>query len=163
MDEKHTASIIKINNQNAFTLVELIVVVAIIGILTMIGTTYFTYLKFRSGDSQAFVEGRHLLTAVNDAFLNLEDIDFGDGSFDITGPVGDTTSGGGARPPIFTLSNEIRARLAGQSTTNPGGGELTIEIWSINGTNDSLSDSGKKEYYYFIHEDSVTILVPGKL
>lgn len=161
MDEKYSTAMRTFDNQKAFTLIELIVVVAIIGILSAMGTTYFTYLKFRAGDSQAFVEGRNLITAVNDAFMNLEDINFGDGSIDITGPIGDTTSGGGARTPIFTLSNEIRARLDGQSTTSPGGGFFTAELWSINGTNDPDSDSLKKEYRYIIDEAANYILAPG--
>ena len=101
------------------------------------------------------------MTAVNDAFLNLEDIDFGDGSIDITGPIGDTTSGGGARPPVFLLSAEIRARLDGMSTTSPGGGYLTAELWCINGTNDDSTDSGKKEYLYIIDENANIISAPS--
>lgn len=161
MDEKYTSPIKKMNDQKGFTLVELIVVVAIIGILTAIGSTYFTYLKFRSGDSQAFVEGRHLLTSANGAFLNLEDVDFDTPAAGVTGPVGDTTSGGGARTPVFTLSGEIRARMSGESTTSPGGGFLTAEVWSINGTNDTSTTSGKKEYLYIIDEDLNVISVPG--
>ena len=161
MDTKHTAQIRKIINQKGFTLVELIVVVAIIGILTAIGSTYFTYLKFRSGDSQAYVEGRQLFTAVNDAFLNLEDINFGDGTSDISGPIGGTTIDGNSRQPIFTLSSEIRARLDGESTSSPGGGFLTAEVYSINGTNDDDGINGKKTYTYVIDEDAYVISVPN--
>ena len=164
MDEKYSTAIRTFDNQKAFTLVELIVVIAIISILSAMGSTYFTYLKFRAGDSQAFVEGRNLMTAVNDAFMNLEDINFGDSlaDGDITGPIGDTTSGGGARTPIFTFSPEIRARMEGQSTTSPGGGFLTAYIWSINGTNDlGAHYSGKKEYQYIIDENANIIWVPS--
>ncbi len=165
MEEKHTTTIKKMNKQNGFTLVELIVVVAIIGILTAIGTTYFTYLKFRSGDSQAFVEGRHLMTAVNDAFLNLEDIDF---EYNmpvggVTGPVGNYKDGGGARTPIFTLSDEIRAKILGQSTPTPGGGYFEAYVWSINGTNAPVTffSGGKKEYVYIINENIGEISYPS--
>lgn len=162
MDEKYTASVIKIDKQDGFTLVELIVVVAIIAILSAMSITYLAFLKFRSGDSQAFVEGRNLLTAVNDAFLNLEDIDFGNASADTTGDVGDRTNGGGERTPIFTLSSEIRARLDGKSTPSPGGGYITAYIWSINGSNDpDATYSGKKEYIYYIDEDSGEIITPA--
>ena len=162
MDEKYSAAIKTFDNQKAFTLVELIVVIAIISILSALGSTYFTYLKFRAGDSQAFVEGRNLMTAVNDAFMNLEDIHFGDiEDPDFTGPVGIETLGEGERPPIFTFSPEVRARMVGQSTPSPGGGYLEVELWSINGTNDPGSDSLKKEYRYIIDETTNYILTPG--
>lgn len=159
MCEKVRDTILKVKNQNGFTLVELIVVTAIIGILAALGASYFGYAKNRSADSQAFVESRHLITAVNDAFLNMEDIYFGNGGL-VIGPVGIETNGGGARPAVFTLSPEVRARLDGKSTTGAGGGSLEGYIWNINGTNDGTM-SGKKEYYYFIEEDSNTILVPS--
>ncbi len=160
MDVKHK-TIKKMNKQEGFTLVELIVVIAIIGILTAIGSNYYAALKLKSADSQAYVEGRNLMTAVNDAFLSLEDVKFGNGS-DIAGNVGDKTSGGGVRPPVFTLSTGIRARIDGQSTPSPGGGFFIAYIYNVNGTNDSnpLSLSGKKEYYYFIDETSGTIITP---
>ena len=162
MDEKHSTAIREIVNQKGFTLVELIVVVAIIGLLTAMGTTYYTHLQFRSADSQAYVEGRNLLTAVNDAFLGMEDINFGDGLRDITGPVGNRkfSNNNEERPPIFNLSPTIRARLIGQSTTTPGGGYFEAEIWSVNGTNDG-TDSGRKEYRFLIVEDAGLIQTPG--
>ena len=158
MDEKHN-TIKKMSNQRGFTLVELIVVIAIIGILTAIGSNYYAALKLKSADSQAYVEGRNLMTAVNDAFLSLEDVKFGDGS-DIAGNVGDETSGGGPRPPVYTLSPGIRARIDGQSTTAPGGGYFIAFIYNVAGTEDLAASSGKKEYYYFIDEDSGTMITP---
>ena len=166
MCEKIRDTILKVKNQNGFTLIELIVVTAIIGILAALGASYFGYAKNRSADSQAFVESRHLMTAVNDAFLNMEDIDFDTPDAGVTGPIGNKIAGGlpGSRPAVFTLSSEVRARLDGESTTGAGGGYLVGYIWNINGTNDDGTDgtaSGKKEYYYFIEEDSNTILVPS--
>ena len=159
MDEKYSTAIRTFDNQKAFTLVELIVVIAIISILSALGSTYFTYLKFRAGDSQAFVEGRNLMTAVYDAFMNLEDIDFTTDIAGTTGSIGGTADGGGPRSPIFTLSPEIWARMTLLSTPQPGEGVLIAQIWSINGTNDS-TPSGKKEYYYYINEDDNEIEAP---
>ena len=163
MDEKYSTAIRTFDNQKAFTLIELMVVVAIIGLLSALGSTYFTYLNFRANDSQAFMEGRNLMTAVNDAFLNLEDIHFGDSLLDgdITGDVGGKTfTGGGIRPPIFTLSSGIRARMVGESTPSPGGGYFEVELWSVSGTNDPGSNSRKKEYRYIIDESLNYILSP---
>ena len=165
MDEKYSTSIRAFGNQKAFTLIELMVVVGIIALLSALGSTYFTYLNFRAGDSHAFMEGRHLMTAVNDAFMNLEDVNFGDNLTDpdITGPVGATTTNDVARPPIFTLSSQIRARMVGESTPNPGGGFFTAYIWHVNGTNDpnAMFSSGKKEYQYIIVENQNFMSAPS--
>lgn len=162
MDEKTSTTFRIFDNQKAFTLVELIVVVAVIAILSAMGSTYFSYLKFRAGDSQAFVEGRHLLTAVNDAMLDAEDIEYIVGAPGTTGPVGDTASGGVGRSPVYTLSNEIWARLTIISTPDPGGDFLLAKVWSINGSKDSspLALSGKKEYTFYINEAANVIEVP---
>ena len=58
------------------------------------------------------------------------------------------------------MSNEVRARLDGQSTTSPGGGFLTAELWNVNGTDDGTTISGKKEYLYIIDEDTNIISAP---
>ena len=164
MDEKHN-TIKKMNNQRGFTLIELIVVIAIISILTAIGFNYYTAIKYKSSDSQAFVEGRNLITAVNSAFLSLEDIDFEYNVPDagITGLVGKWADGGVPRTPIFTLSPEIRVKLIGQSTPTPGGGYFEAYIWSVNGTPVPVSffSDGKKEYVYVINENTGDISYPA--
>jgi prepilin-type N-terminal cleavage/methylation domain-containing protein len=150
-----------IRNQKGFTLVELLMCFAIVGILASIGSTYFLDIRKRSGDAQAFSEGRNLMTAVSDAFLGLEDIDFDTNPDGVTGNLGTVQfSDGGARPSIFHLSGKIRARLSGQSTPQPGGGFLIAEIWNTEGTEDGTSESGKKEYYYEIQEDGDFLSLP---
>jgi hypothetical protein len=93
----------------------------------------------------------------------MDDVDFDTPDAGVTGAVGNKTSGGGARPAVFTLSPEVRARLDGESTTGPGGGSLEAYIWNVNGSDDpaAVFSGGKKEYYYFIDEDSNTFLVPS--
>jgi prepilin-type N-terminal cleavage/methylation domain-containing protein len=161
MGKKQKMIVQPLKEKGGFTLVELMVVIAIISILTAIGMNYYGIFKQRAGDSQAYAEGRNLMTAINDAFLSQQDIDFSvfvDGG---SGPVGDVTTGGNPRPAIFDLSPEIRGRMSGESTTGPGGGSLIAWIWSINGTNDSMSDSSKKEYYYEIDEDGSIFDMPS--
>jgi prepilin-type N-terminal cleavage/methylation domain-containing protein len=152
MDKKRKMTIKPFKEKNGFTLVELIVVIAIISILTAMGMNYYTMFKQRAGDSQAYAEGRNLMTAINDAFLSQEDIDFSvfvDGS---SGPVGDVTMGNNPRAAVFNLSTEVKGRISGESYTSPGQGYFfDAWIYNINGSN-WPSVSGRKEYHYQIYE-----------
>lgn len=161
MGKKQKMSIQPLKDKGGFTLVELIVVIAIISILTAIGMNYYGMFKQRAGDSQAYAEGRNLMTAVNDAFLSQEDIDFSvfvDGS---SGPVGDITMGGNPRTAIFDLSSEVKGRISGESYTTPGNGYyFDAWLYSVNGSN-WPSVSGKKEYHYMIYENGPVYVMPA--
>ena len=148
---------------SGFTLIELIIVMMLIGILMAIGALVYRDIQGRSRDAQAYSEGRNLITAVSDAFLANEDIDFDTAIAGITGPVGNVRfTDSGARTAIFSLSNNVRARMTGHSTPQPGGGSLMLEIWNVHGS-DTMpgdTDSGKKEYYYEIQEDADILTMP---
>jgi prepilin-type N-terminal cleavage/methylation domain-containing protein len=150
-------------DQRGFTLVELIVCFLIIGLLSSMGALYLADIRNRSGDSQAYTEGRHLITAISDAMLADEDVDFANtkgADEEIQGPVGTHLSdGSGTRTPIYNLSGDIRARIVGTNAEDPGDGEITVYLWSVKGSNDT-SPSGKREYFYYIDEASGIISTP---
>ena len=145
------------NHEAGFTLVELIMVMAIISILATMGAIYMADMRHRAGDSQAYTEGRHLVTALNDAFLGGEDVDFSNGTgggAEITGGIGELTRAGAARNPIYTMSPDMRAEVAGDNGSDPDDGEVTVFIWSVNGT------PGKK-YAYLLSEISGQVSTPS--
>ena len=128
----------------------------IVGILGAMGTMYMADLKNRSSDSQAYTEGRHLLTALNDAFLGDEDVDFDTGgSLDgVTGDLGAFTVDGDPRTPIFAVSDNVRVRMSGSNGTQPDDGDVTLYIWSPSGSDDAFAtnNDGKKEFQIIIVE-----------
>jgi prepilin-type N-terminal cleavage/methylation domain-containing protein len=152
------------SDQRGFTLFELIVCFLIIAILSTMGSLYLVDMRDRSGDSQAYTEGRHLITAISDAMLAGEDVDFANtkGADEvIEGPVGTHLSDGSdTRTPIYNLSSDIRARIVGTNAADPDDGEITVYLWSVRGSSDA-SPSGKREYFYYIDESSGIISTPA--
>jgi len=153
---------INVSNKKGFSLIELFMVMLILAVLMTLGFTQFTDLKDRAGDTQAYTEGRNLILAVSDAFLESEDVKFDTDDNGIAGSVGTIRySDSSARTPIYLLPQDIRVRMTGQSTSQPGGGFLTFEIWHVHGTPASTL-SGRKEYYFEIQEDNNLISLPSR-
>ena len=132
-------------NSRGFTLLELVIVVCLISILSQISLSYFTDFQARAKDATAILDGRNLLTAVETNFAHREVVDYehdpGDGS-----QIGS--------PSIYTLAQGVRARITAgsQSLTTEGTGYFEAYLYHVNGTDDPVSHSGKREYYYLIDE-----------
>lgn len=133
-------------NNRGFTLLELVIVVCLISILSQISLSYFTDFQARAKDATAILDGRNLLTAVETNFAHREVVDYehdpGDGS-----QIGDPTT-------VYTLAQGVRARITAgsQSLKTEGTGYFEAYLYHVNGTDDPVSHSGKREYYYLIDE-----------
>ena len=150
----------KLKDHRGFTLIELLMCILIMNCLMTLALMLFRDFRARTADTQALSEGKNLLTAASDVFLGNEDVLF-DTVDPHTGAVGTLKSDGlTARNAVFTISDRIRARLKGQSTVVAGGGFLTYEIWSVEGTT-AVTPSGKREYYFEVDEDNNIITTPS--
>jgi len=152
----------KLKSQKGFTFIELMMVMIVLGILVQMSTIFLLDLRERAFDAVALSDGKNLMTVAGNVFLALEDVDFthtpADGS-----DVGVLDTGGGPRPPVFTMSPGVRAIISGESGTAAGSGTITAFVFHINGTNDSasLGGSGKREFYFHLDELTSTITAPS--
>lgn len=147
-------------NNKGFTLLELMIVSLMISILSSIAVYNFTFLKKRAYDSAALSDARNLVESVVVATLNDEDVDFT--KTNTGGAVGNVSTSGTPRPPVFVLSPGVQAVITGDSIQAPNG-ETTVfsaTVYHTNGTPDAASPSGKKEYFCFLNESTGTTLLP---
>lgn len=145
----------QLKDNKGFTIIELFMVLAVLSILAQMTLTFVLDLKTRSSDVVAISDGRNLMTIVSDNFVNLEDVDYEQTN---GADVGVKTVGGAPRQPVFTLSSGVQIRFEGVnvnfSNGIPGEGWLEAYLYHINGTSDSSSTSGKREFYYCADESS---------
>jgi len=143
-DNKNTAPA-KNSNCSGFTLLELVLVVLLIGILAQIGLSYMVHFQAKAKDSIAIHDGRNLLTSVETSFANQEIVDYehapADGR-DIGAPI------------IFSMNQGVMARISAgsQSDGSEGNGKFEAWLYHSNGTDDPISLSGKREFYYFVDQ-----------
>lgn len=144
--------LICLNNTRGFTMIELAVVIAIIGVLSTIAVKSFIESRVHLVDAVALAETRGLGKAVIDAFLEEEDVDFthniGDGP--IIGAL-DTT--GNPRKPVFRFSPGIRVTIVGSS--NVGGTGKGMCAATVTHTN------GSKTYNLLVDEVNEITSFPG--
>ena len=141
----------RFNNTRGFTMIELAVVIAIIGVLSTIAIKSFTESRVHLVDAVALAETRGLGKAVIDAFLEGEDIDLthniGDGPI-----VGALDTAGNPRKPIFQFSPGIRVTIVGSS--NVGGTGKGVCSATV------IHSSGSKPYSLLIDEVTGTTEFP---
>jgi prepilin-type N-terminal cleavage/methylation domain-containing protein len=142
-----------LKDNKGFTFVELLMVFIVLGILAQMAWTFMIDLRTRSYDVTAVADGKNLITMVRNNFVNLDDADY----TKINGSdVGVETTGGSARPPVFTLSPGVRAVITGgsESTGIPDTSFFEAYMYHENGTDDpaSITGCGKREFYYLADE-----------
>ena len=143
----------KLIDNKGFTFIELLMVFVVLGILSQIALTFMIDLRSRSSDVMAITDGKNLITAVRNNFVNLEDVDY----TKINGSdIGVETTGGGSRLPVLTLSPGVNVVVTGGSESNgtPDTGFFEAWLYHENGTDDPASTTGcgKREFYYYADE-----------
>jgi len=117
-------------NNSGFSLMELMVVMAIISILAGIAIKSFVATRTRAGDAAAFSETNALGKAVLNAFLDGIDFDF----FPLVGggpEIGALDTSGNGRKPIYILGKGLKATVVGDSNL----GQCDGWVWYGNSTN----------------------------
>ena len=155
----------KIKNEDGFTMIELLMVFAVIGILAQMATFFALDIRKRTFDSVALADGKNLMTMAAGTFIALEDVDFThdppDGSN--IGTTGTVDTGFAPRPPVFTMSPGVRAEIVGSSGLSAGSGFIDAFIFHESGTDDpgALSGNGKREFYFSLDEMTSAITSPS--
>lgn len=126
-----------VKNTKGFTLMELMVVIAIVGVLAAFAVFNYIPMRAKALDSIARSDARNVISTVVDAIMNNSDVDYNknDG---LGGAVGNKTVGGAPRKPVFILSDGVVAVISGDSAQNPGGNNTIFEarIYHSGGTRD---------------------------
>jgi len=142
-----------LKNSEGFTMIELFMVFAVLGILAQISLTFMIDLRSRSSDVTALSDGKNLVTVFRNNFIARDDVDYTHNPGD--GPdIGTVTTDGGARPPVFTLSPGVEAEITGKSDPNvPGAGLVVVTLYHQSGTKTGPpSASGRRELYFVVDE-----------
>jgi len=145
-----------LKNMKGFTLIELMIVIALLGIIASISVASFMPLKKKVYDKTALVDARNLVDSIINVTLGEEDVDFT--KVNTGGPVGTVDTDGNPRDSVFILSPGVEALIIGD--TNQGvNGESTIVsafVYHTDGTDDPLTLSGKKEFLILVDESADT-------
>ncbi|MEJ2639270.1 MAG: type II secretion system protein [Desulfosarcinaceae bacterium] len=142
----------RVRDQRGFTLHELLIVMAILGILVQIAMISMLEMRRSALDTSAISDARHLVQAAMSKFMDKADVNLvhasGEGR-----EVGNTTIGGVARAAVFTLSPGVKARVIGSSDwAGDGNGYMEAWVYHPNGNEDVGTPSGRREFYCIIDE-----------
>jgi len=141
-----------IKNEQGFTLHELLIVMAIMGVLMQIAAISMMDMRRSALDTSAISDTRNLIEAAMNKFMDKADVSLVHAA-DEGRDVGDTTNSGAARQPVFTLSPGVEARVIGSSDwSGDGNGYMEAWVYHPNGNEDVTTPSGRREFYCIIDE-----------
>jgi len=132
-----------LKNNHGFTLMELCMVIAIIGLLATVAIANYTGSRRHMADAAALAEAQGLGKAVLNSFIEDNDVDL---THNIDGgrQIGALDNSGNARKPIFHLSPAMQVTIDGSSNWMGSGNgyvEATLE-----------HPLGSKQYFIVIDE-----------
>ncbi|MFZ5563421.1 MAG: type IV pilin protein [Thermodesulfobacteriota bacterium] len=141
-------------NNHGFTLLEIMMVIAIIGILSHMGFIAYSDMMGRSSDAVAITDTRNLMTVATEQFVTRSYPDFthgpGDGYSVGLKPDGTYT---------FTLSTGIKADIIGKPAAD-GEGYMEAYIYSQRGSRDDMSPYGRRMFYCVVDEQASVFIGP---
>ncbi len=148
---------IPLGNTKGFTLIELMIVIATIGILASIAVMNYNPLKHKAYDTIALSDARNLVDAIIDAALNGEDVNYA--KVAAGGAVGDKDNSDNPRTPVFVLSPGVEATITGNSQQLPDGKTTIVQvtIYHIKGTPDG---GGTKQFSCGVNENTGLVSLP---
>jgi len=153
MKEKFLFCINKTNEDKGFTMVELLIVIAIIGILAQIAISSYVEYRAKAYNTAAINDGRQLLNATMNNLVSLDNVDYTHDENVDNNRIGAVDTSGNPREPVLFLSPSVRARIVGNNDTT-GNGYMEAYLYSVGGTVDPSTPSGKREYYCLVDEAS---------
>jgi prepilin-type N-terminal cleavage/methylation domain-containing protein len=147
-----------------FTLVELLVVFLILAILSQMALMYLSDIRKRSSDAVAISEGRGLINAISQAFLDQSDVKMqhgsglggGPGAAGATGAVGTLTLSDNPRTPIYSLTDKVKADIEHiiGDPASPFDDVVTVSVWHMEGssfTGAGANNDQRKEFTYMLN------------
>ncbi len=140
-----------VGNTNGFSLIELLMVIALISILSAFAIFHFFPMRQKALDSMAISDARNIVDSVINAAMNNEDVDYTKAN--TGGPVGNVDTGGNPRTPIFTLSPGVMAIIAGGSNQAPNGNNTIFNAIIYH-------EGGTRQYTCFVNVDTGLTLSP---
>ncbi len=143
---------VKLNDNRGMTFIEVMVVLAVLGLLSHISMVSFLDYRRNAFNTRAIADGRHLATVISNSLVDDEDIDYDHAPEDGKN-IGVLDNDGNPREKLLGLSEGVKARVRGNSSFYPGGqGFMEAYLYHENGTPDPFALSKKREYVCWVDE-----------